>query len=290
MKERSLIVFTILSQMAAGVFWTFGAVYAWSARQAGLEAARALALPGWISVGVAMAFALLASLFHLGTPTMAWRALGNLRRSWLSREILCATGFTGASILYAGLQWLNRGAPAARDAIGIIAGLAGLALVYAMGSAYRLRTVPAWTTWVTSASFFVTPLLLGAAAASTVLVLESGQRGEWSGTALHGIAVWAVALLGIELVLVALWLSQLTGSQAARRSAARITSKYGTALQVRVALAVAAILIMGAMAFQPCANCLPPRALSLIAAFGLVLASEVLGRLLFYAARVRLGV
>ena len=44
-----------------------------------------------------------AAFLHLGRPSNAWRALGNLRSSWLSREIFFASAFTaalGASALF----------------------------------------------------------------------------------------------------------------------------------------------------------------------------------------------
>jgi len=284
MKERSLTVFTLLAQMAVGAFWTLGAVYVWLARQAGAGAADELTRLGWPFVGVAMGIGLAASFFHLGAPTNSWRACSNLRQSWLSREILFATLFAGASVVFAAAQWLQFGPVAVRGILGVITGLAGLALVYVMGSAYRLRTVPAWNTWLTPASFFVTTFLLGALAAGVLLASPSQALAGWMGAVLQGIALWAIALLGIELVIVPLWLAQLTGSEAAVHSAVRITHKHGTLFKLRLALAVAGLVAAGAALF----GFLPGP--GMFVAFGLVLASEALGRLLFYAARVRHGV
>ncbi len=46
--------------------------------------------------------ALAASVFHLGRPQYAYRAVLGLRHSWLSREIVAFGAFAGAAILYAG--------------------------------------------------------------------------------------------------------------------------------------------------------------------------------------------
>ena len=62
------------------------------------------------------AVALNISVFHLGRPAYAWRALKMWRRSWLSREVLlfglffvALTGFTAATCLHAmPLIWLSR--------------------------------------------------------------------------------------------------------------------------------------------------------------------------------------
>lgn len=44
--------------------------------------------------------ALLGSLLHLGKKQRAWRALSNLKNSWLSREILGFSAFVGCAFLY----------------------------------------------------------------------------------------------------------------------------------------------------------------------------------------------
>ncbi len=290
MKERSLIVFTILSQMAVGTFWTLGALYVWSTRQAGPGVAHELTSFGWPAISLVMGTGVVASFFHLGTRANAWRAFRSLSRSWLSREILFAVLFAGASTLLAVMQRLEWGTSVARDIIGVLAGLIGLALIFTMGSAYRLRTIPAWNTWVTPASFFVTAFLLGALAAGALLIFPSKAPAEWTRIALQRIAVWAVILLGIELIIVPLWLSQLTGSEAATSSFVRITKKHGAIFKLRLALAVAGIAAASAALLEPCEGCLPTQGFSVLAALGLVLASEVLGRWLFYVARVRHGV
>lgn len=282
MKERSLTVFSLLAQMAVGAFWTLGASYLWHASRAGEGAAGELTRFGWPLIALAMVIGLVVSFFHLGAPANAWRACRNLRQSWLSREILFAILFTGASIVFAAVQWLQFGPAVLRGALGVITGLVGLALVYVMGSAYRLRTVPAWDTWLTPASFFVTTFLLGALAAGVLLASALQAPAGWTSTVLQGIALWAVALLGIELVIIPLWLAQLTGSEAAAHSAVRVTQAHGALFMLRLTLAVVSLIAVGAalLGFLP----------GMLVAFGLVLASEVMGRLLFYAARVRHGV
>ncbi|MBN1146264.1 MAG: dimethyl sulfoxide reductase anchor subunit [Anaerolineales bacterium] len=290
MKERSLVVFSILSQAAVGAFWTLGALYVWATRQAGPQAARELTRFGWLWVGLLMGLALLASFFHLGAPARAWRAFSNLRSSWLSREIVFAVSFAGMSLLFAAAQWLELGSPLARAALGLVAGLIGLALIYAMGQAYRLRTVPAWDTWITGASFFTATFLLGALAAGAGLAFQAQAQDGWARLALQAIAVWVVILLGLELAFVSLWLSQLTGSEAARNSAMRITHGRGALFKLRLAFAALGILAAGLALLGSWAGCPLCQACMLLAAFGFALACEVLGRALFYTARVRHGV
>ena len=170
MKERSLVAFTILSQMAIGAFWLLSVLN-------GVNAVNLLFLTAIMLVALA------ASFLHLGSPRRAWRAFGGWRSSWLSREVLCAALFTA---LLGGLTlaaWL----PIDLASAGTwLAALCGLALLISMTQVYRLRTTPAWNQWPTTASFFITTLLLGALLCRLLI----GGR-PW-------LAVLALALLGAQ--------------------------------------------------------------------------------------------
>ena len=93
------------------------------------------AYPG-LAVGAgAGAFAL--SALHLGRPGRGWRALANLRHSWLSREVALAAGF----LALAGLCLL--GWPQARG-LAWLAAATGLAALFAVDRVYQVavRTGP----------------------------------------------------------------------------------------------------------------------------------------------------
>ena len=287
MKERSLIAFTLLSQMAVGAFWTLGAVYVWIAWQAPVAIADELTTPALLAIGPVMACAMLASFFHLGAPSNAWRAFANLRSSWLSREILFAALFAVASVLLAGMQWLKLGTFAARSVVAGAAALMGLALIVSMSNSYRLRTVPAWDTWITPVSFLATALLLGGLAVSVALAVDSNAAPELARSALRGIALAVAVGGGVEVLAIVLWLIRLaSGAQAAKSAFARITQKQGLILTARQGLLLAGIGVAG-LAVSPVRE---TQAGIVILAFALVLISEMLGRLLFYEARVRQGV
>jgi formate dehydrogenase iron-sulfur subunit len=96
------------------------------------------------------AVALTVSLLHLGRPLYAWKALRNLRRSWLSREV----ALFGA---YGGLAALAVAVPAAAP----VAALVGAAGVYASGRLYMVPGRPAWCSPLTLARFGATTAALG---------------------------------------------------------------------------------------------------------------------------------
>lgn len=289
MKGRSLVAFTLLSQVAVGSFWVLVGLRAWAAWHAGADAASALTDGALLLVGPVMLLAIVSSFFHLGAPVKSWRALANLRASWLSREVLFALLFAAATLLFAALQWLDWGPSVARNVLAGIVALLGLALLASMTSAYRLRTVPAWDTWTTPAAFLITACLLGGLGVGVVLGQPSGASSELLGAARQWIALGAIVLLSMDLLVILIWIAGMSAAPgAASRAAARITQERGPIFRARLALTVAAVLVSGA-ALTPWGEGV--RASAAIAlAFGLVTITEVLGRVLFYEARVRHGV
>lgn len=237
MKERSLVAFTLFSQTAIGTFWLLGVLN-------GLSVTTRLILTS------IMLIALAASFLHLGSPHNAWRAIGGWRSSWLSREVLCAalfTAFLGGLTLAAWAQ-VDRGAGA------WLAGVCGLALLISMTQAYRLRTIPAWNHWTTTASFFLTTLLLGALLCG---VLMGGR--PW-------LALFAIGLLGAQLAI-------------GRRRLPAVSTQGGRRQRFIAALR---LLAAGALVID---LFISSAWLAWLAAFLLVLSSEALARVHFYEMR-----
>ncbi len=151
--ETSLVAFTLLAQMSAGMAW------------AGLWMTDTIPLIQYLLIGVSLAIGGFFSFAHLGAKRNAWRAPFHLKKSWLSREILTA-GLFGASwfagIFVPEIKWVTA--------------LLGAAFVYSMAKVYRLHVMPAWDTWRTTTGFFVTAALLGQ---SVMNVLLGGGRLDW---------------------------------------------------------------------------------------------------------------
>jgi DMSO reductase anchor subunit len=133
-----LVAFTLLGQAAAGM-----AVLSSFAGPPGV--------PMLVTLGLLIAVAALASLFHLGHASRAWRTPANAGRSALSREVV-ALGLFAAAWLHA---WF------VPDWGRMTLALAGMALVHAMAEVYAIDAVPGWARWRTRAAFFASALLLG---------------------------------------------------------------------------------------------------------------------------------
>ena len=143
-REWALITFTILAQMSVGAFLMLGVAHFFAARSAGVAEADRLSDRALLAIGPVLVLGLLASLFHLGNPLNAYRAVGNLQTSWLSREILSSVSFTLVGALFALMQWRKIGTYGVRTAVAGLAALLGLFLVYCMSRVYQLPTQPAW--------------------------------------------------------------------------------------------------------------------------------------------------
>ena len=86
---------------------------------------------------VVTAAGLVASIFHLGRPSRAWRSASQWRTSWLSREVIVLPAFMGVVLLYAAAHFLgwNGAYGSAGDAVTdptILLGFAGTVLALAL--------------------------------------------------------------------------------------------------------------------------------------------------------------
>lgn len=303
-REWALISFTILAQMSVGAFVVLGIVHFFAQRKAGAEEADRLSDRALLAIGPVMVLGLLVSLLHLGNPLNAYRAVGNIGSSWLSREIFFGVLFAVLGGAFAIAQWRKMGSFAVRNVLAWAAALVGLALVYSMASVYQISTVPAWNLWATPISFFATTLLLGVLAMGAAFVANyayiqrknpdcADQQCTLMREALRWIAVAAVVLLGIELLVVPLQVAYLAAAGGtAAKSAALMYGQFGLILALRLVLLFTGAGVLGVFLYQYAQSPGREKMLGYLAygAFALVLVSEGLGRFIFYATHLRIGI
>ena len=301
--EWSLIIFTILGQMAVGSFMVLGVIHLYAFRKAGMEEADRLSDRALLGIGVVMILAFLGSLLHLGNPLNAPRSILNLGSSWLSREILFGVIFAILGGLFGIMQWRKMGSFTLRMIIAILAALVGIALVVSMAMIYMMETQPAWNTFATPVSFFTTTLLLGSLAMGAAFVANYAyvQRKNpgcvdvqcgLMRDALRGIAVVSILLLGVEFIVIPFYLGLLASiDNEAAESANLMVGEFGAIFVLRLLLAFLGAGVFGLFIYQNAKSPGSEKVLSNLAygAFLLVLAGEVLGRLLFYATQVQIG-
>ncbi len=129
----------------------------------------ALAL-GWDTLAAATvgAFGLAGAFFHLGRPTVAWRAVLGVRHSWFSREVLALGGYAGVAMAH-GVATATAMVPDAAETVaGAVAAAAGLVGVACSAQLYVVTRRTWWRPRFTFTKFFGTATVLGPILAATV--------------------------------------------------------------------------------------------------------------------------
>ncbi len=302
-REWSLIIFTILTQMSIGSFVGLGIVHFFANRKAGAKEADRLTDRALIAIAPILVIGIIASLGHLGNPINAPRAVTNIGSSWLSREIFFSVLFAGFVLVFAFLQWRKIASASVRNAFALIGALVGLVLVFCMSQVYMLRTVPVWNNFGSPVAFYITTFLLGSLAVGAALVAnyalvlrkdpgcEEIQCNLLRGV-LYRVGIVVVALLGVEFVTLPLQLAYLASGPAAAVSAASmIHTQYGTLLGLRLLFVFLGAGILGVLIYRYASEPGKEKMLGnlVYAAFILALVGEVMGRYLFYASYLRVG-
>jgi DMSO reductase anchor subunit len=278
-REWPLVLFTLIGQAAAGLaFFLILPLYFFPA----LTSDRSwggLRLGAPLIILALLGAAALLSLFHLGNPTRAVRALANTGASWLSKEILAEIIFMGATAGLAYLAWKAPGSPAGTT-LAVLVVAEAAAFVYSMGKIYTIPAVPEWNSAATRVSFFASALGLGSMAAALAvrgaIPFIDGAPGTRLDSDLH---MAALAVAGGS-CLVALLFSPGFGLLIAKRPSRVYAPKraFTVIFIVRIVLLLFSGGIWAFVVFHPAAPLF-----WVWAGFGLSFLSETLGRLLFYS-------
>lgn len=302
--ELSLIIFTIAAQMSVGAFLVLGGVHFFATRFAGIEEADKLSDLSLLAIGPVMVIGLIVSILHLGNPINAPLAITNLATSWLSREILFGILFAGFGFLFALIQWRRIGSPGLRNIVALIAAVFGVGLVFSMAMVYyTLLAVPAWSHWATLATFFTTTILLGSLAIGAAFVggysyltarkHESNEKQRRIlEVTLRWMALLALIMLGVQFIVQPIYMGYLAvAGPVAAQSAAILVDEHGMLFALRWLLLFLGAGVFGVFIYKVASDAKSFRTVSALAfsAFALVLASELIGRYLFYASFARIG-
>lgn len=163
----SLIFFTTLAGMAQGLLVFIGLM---SIGQGGLpdDFLAMLALP--ISL-VLLMIGLISSMFHLGHPERAWRAVLMWRTSWLSREVIILPIFIGITCLALFFAFLGQSSSWVWGAL--IA--ASFALWVCTAKIYQcIRFIQEWAHFSTIVNFIILGLASGWMLLSILLLIWFG--------------------------------------------------------------------------------------------------------------------
>ena len=293
--ELPLVFMTVLTQISVGGFLAMflGTLL----HTAGFN----LAAPNfWLALAVFLpaGIGLPLSALHLGRPGLALTAMKNLKTSWLSREAAALGAYAGGATLVAILYlWPMLFGKNLIDPNGWLmvlmqAGVLTIGLygIYAQSRIYRVRARPAWNRKSTTARFFGAGYV-GFLLTALVMLVSGAER-----------SVMAILALSLLFGLYQLYLiyeeinfyNRLNEDDPLyyqlNRSRILLTEHFGRLKQLRLAslalfaliLPIAAIVLIAAKATAAALSVLT------IAVLG-ALASELIGRYLFFVTVVPLG-
>jgi DMSO reductase anchor subunit len=288
-EEWPLMMFTLLSQLAIGMFIMLLLVHHFLKTKIDSVASSQLTQKGMFWVGPIMALALVLSVFHLGDPLGAYRSVGNLATSWLSREIL----FSGLFFVLWFVTYFSSKKNAGGQSLKWLTALVGLLAVVSMASIYASSIRPTWSNVNTYLSFFGTMVVFGCAGTAVTIFAKLSKHEDSVKivTTLQKLVIISVVAVAIQLVYFPIFVSGLgTGGSAAQASEQIITGTYLFPLILRWIISLLGIFTMYSMVRKQLkvSTILPANMVYL--AFVLILFGEVIGRYLFYAAAVSIGI
>lgn len=276
--EYSLIFFTVLAQTAVGGYLLVSArALAMGHDEEKINSYKVPMFVLWALMGISFLF----STTHLGSPLRAFNALNQVGSAWLSNEIF----FGAAFFAVGGLQWLlsvlNKGGAAVQKALMVAAMVLGAIFMYAMINVYMIDTVPTWFNAYTPLSFIMTMVVAGLLLSQLVIVAAKDSRFSVD----RNIIMLAVVAVAASLV-VTIGKANLIGEiQTSVTKASELVDGLGIYLGVQVALLMAGLLIWA----LPMINKSNVNPVNLGLALVLVLASELIGRGLFYSLHMTAG-
>ena len=190
-----LVFMLTLTQMAAGIFAV-----------ALLLKAISVDVGTWRWLNISGLLALVAGLglatLHLGRPTKAYRAMANLKSSWLSREILACNIFAGAStgvVAWSLLgSWLTERFGDQSILLAVSAAITGALVVFCSARLYIVTGRPLWTAARTYGLFFLTAATLGLSAGQLMIAIFDSSSSGIAAMVSIGLIIATVCKLAIE--------------------------------------------------------------------------------------------
>jgi anaerobic dimethyl sulfoxide reductase subunit C (anchor subunit) len=307
LREWALPLYTVLMQLATGMLLVFWVIRHQLLKQlSSLEVDKILRKP-MLMVFLTPIVAMVGSHFHLSDPWISFLAILNVLHSWLSREVLLSVLFFITVTLLFYFTWFFMGE---KQRLKTILGWVGVALgitgIFSMSMCYLIPAQPAWDHPFTMALFYCSALILGTISAFTILFMDaifSGENEPELTNVRYNILRWAsrrlmVVILVVMVLIVAMnsirvmnYQTEAPNDQLTQTTLALLLVLYQPLFIMRFIT-----LIGGAGLFALVNHWLVKKRKSLkelvipvYLSCLMLLMAEILGRFLFYAAHIRVG-
>ncbi len=303
-REWALPVYTILMQLAIGSLFILWLIRSFAVSKfSHKEIERIIQNPILVIVFTAVV-AMGGAHFHLSRPFHSYLAVLNFKSSWLSREIVFSVLFflTTLSLLY--LTYFQTPRRRLISLVGWLAILFGSILIYCMARIYLIPTQIAWNSTTVIFSFYVTALMLGCMAIACLMVLDLKfaeiKKSDdvelrmdvirYSFTVLTMLTILLVILSIVIIYIQMRLLSQ--GDLIARTSLNLLLQLYLPLFVMRLAFLLFASCYLGITVYQVYRWKVAPQNLMMPVYVSclLIMVGEIIGRFLFYATHIRVGI
>lgn len=287
-EEWPLMTFTVLSQLAIGTYIVLWLIHEMNHKSQKGSVPPSVMKKGLLAVAFIMGLSLLFSLFHLGTPSGAYRSIFNFTSSWLSREIIFAGVFF---IMAAANFYYFKKKQTFQRIFALLTALIGLIAVFSMASLYSASIRPAWDNIYTFITFFGTTLFMGIM--SSIFIVSLGFKEQSSMSVFQGIVkrccIIAAIIMIAQLAYLPVFLSSLSsGGAVSELSMQLLTGNYAILFAVKWILGIIGTLlliyVMRGKKIPAVMSSIP------LIAFLLVVAGESIGRYVFYGIGVSIGI
>lgn len=277
LQHLPLVIFTLFQQAAIGCFFLIGILLI--KNQLTLHENLIIARR-FIYIVVLIGLGLIASTFHLGTPIRGINAFNRLGQAWLSNEVF-ATGLFFAS---GSAFWLLSKFKAEMKFLRSICLLAtimiGFFLLFAMVFTYMIPTVPSWNNSYTMMIFILTALI-GGTLTGHLLIFNTKLATPCIVAYLNYIGLTALFL---SAMIAGLQTNYWSGISSSITNAVDQVPVFYDYLMVRLVLATIAFMFWLRMIMKGSVCKMTVWVILL-----LMLISEGLGRILFYAVHMTVG-
>lgn len=303
-REWALPVYTILMQLAVGSLLILWLIRRLSASKFSHQEIDHVIRNPVLVIAFTAGVAMLGAHFHLSRPFYSFLAVMNFKTSWLSREIIFTVLFflTTTSLLY--LTFCKTHRRSWITVLGWMAILFGSILIYCMARIYLIPTQVAWNSTTVILSFYTTTLMLGCMAIVCLMVLDLKfaeitrsedveLRMEVIRYSFSGLTLLTILLVAVSIAVLYTQMCLLSlGGPIARTSLNLILELYMPLFVLRITfIFFAAGLLLVAVYRIRRLNLTPQRLITLVYISCLfIMVGEIIGRFLFYATHIRLGI
>ncbi|MFT3894226.1 MAG: dimethyl sulfoxide reductase anchor subunit [Anaerolineales bacterium] len=303
-REWALPVYTILMQLAVGSLFVLWLIRTFSGpRFSHQEIDNIIRNPIFVIVFTA-AVAMVGAHFHLSRPFHSFLAVLNFKSSWLSREIVFSISFFTTTIMLLYFTYYQTHRRTVISILGWLAILIGTVLMYCMARIYLIPTQVAWNSTTVIFSFYITALMLGCMAIACLLVLDLkfaeikksndiDLRVDVIRHSFNGLTLMTIVFVALSILIVYIQMRLLSqGDRIARTSLDLLLQLYLPLFVMRMVFLVFSAVYLGVTVFQISHSKLTPQGLMTPVYMSclFILVGEIIGRFLFYATHIRVGI